>query len=256
MANKRITDVDFLDSLNSNESFFVNHNNSIRQVNKSNIVFDINTNLGLTATTTELNYCDGLTGNIQTQLDNKAATTHNHKGDSLNPSSIEITPASGASHGGYIDFHYGGDTGDYTSRIIESSKGVVTLNDSPIITVATPNGFYTLSIKPLLPENADFNTYVAAGQWGVNTYATASTFLNCPYVTAGSLTVYYSDTTTNEIHQTWETRDCRKFERYSSNGGSTWSGWKEYMTNVLSPDMYGDTLPAAGTIGRIFFKKA
>ena len=29
MANKRITDVDYIDSLNSNESFFVNQNNSL-----------------------------------------------------------------------------------------------------------------------------------------------------------------------------------------------------------------------------------
>lgn len=41
MANKRITDVDFLESLNSDESFFVNHNNSIRQINRGNITFDI-----------------------------------------------------------------------------------------------------------------------------------------------------------------------------------------------------------------------
>jgi hypothetical protein len=40
-TNKRITDVDFLDSLNSNESFFVNQNNTLKQINKSNIVFDI-----------------------------------------------------------------------------------------------------------------------------------------------------------------------------------------------------------------------
>ena len=33
-------------------------------------------NLGLTATATELNYCDGVTSNIQTQLDDKAALSH------------------------------------------------------------------------------------------------------------------------------------------------------------------------------------
>lgn len=41
MANKRITDVDFLESLNSDESFFVNQNNSIKQISKSNIIFDV-----------------------------------------------------------------------------------------------------------------------------------------------------------------------------------------------------------------------
>ena len=36
------------------------------------------TNLGLTATATEINYCDGVTSNIQTQLDGKASSTHTH----------------------------------------------------------------------------------------------------------------------------------------------------------------------------------
>lgn len=50
--DKKITDVDFLDSLDSNESFFVNKNSSIKQINKSNIVFGIN-NGGTGATTIE-----------------------------------------------------------------------------------------------------------------------------------------------------------------------------------------------------------
>ncbi len=33
---------------------------------------------GITATATELNYCDGVTSNIQTQLNNKSASTHTH----------------------------------------------------------------------------------------------------------------------------------------------------------------------------------
>lgn len=47
---KRITDVDFLDSLNGDESFFVNQNSAIKQINKSNIVFGV-TNGGTGATT-------------------------------------------------------------------------------------------------------------------------------------------------------------------------------------------------------------
>lgn len=48
---------------------------------------------------------------------------HNHKNQSINPSSVELCGA--GSHGGYIDFHYGGDTGDYTTRIIEESSGLI-----------------------------------------------------------------------------------------------------------------------------------
>lgn len=49
-ATKRITDVDIIDSLNSDESFFVNQNSSIKQINKSNVVWGIN-NGGTGATT-------------------------------------------------------------------------------------------------------------------------------------------------------------------------------------------------------------
>ena len=35
---------------------------------------------GITATTKELNYTDGVTSNIQTQLNNKAASNHSHNG--------------------------------------------------------------------------------------------------------------------------------------------------------------------------------
>ena len=52
MANKRITDVDFIESLNSGESFFVNQNNTLKQINKRDVVFDI-VNGGTGATTVE-----------------------------------------------------------------------------------------------------------------------------------------------------------------------------------------------------------
>ena len=41
--------------------------------------------------------------------------------------SIEFYPQSGVTNGGYIDFHYGGSTADYTSRIIESASGTITV---------------------------------------------------------------------------------------------------------------------------------
>lgn len=41
MANKRITDVDYIDSLNSNESFFVNQNSALKQINKENVIFGV-----------------------------------------------------------------------------------------------------------------------------------------------------------------------------------------------------------------------
>lgn len=50
MADKRITDVDFIESLNSDESFFINQNSTIKQIKRSDVVFNIN-NGGTGATT-------------------------------------------------------------------------------------------------------------------------------------------------------------------------------------------------------------
>lgn len=47
-------------------------------VTKANLPTVTLNSLGITATATELNYCDGVTSNIQTQLNNKAASTHTH----------------------------------------------------------------------------------------------------------------------------------------------------------------------------------
>lgn len=93
------------------------------------------TNLGLTATATELNYCDGVTSNIQTQLNSKATSSHTHNYMENNPSFIEMN-ANGSlkGYGGFIDFHYISSSGvassntDYSSRIIESNDGVIEIN--------------------------------------------------------------------------------------------------------------------------------
>ena len=134
MANKRITDVDYINSLNSDESFFVNQNNSIKQIDKDNIVFGISNggtgattaaaalkNLGITATaaelnkmdgvtatTTELNYVDGVTSDIQTQLNevgtkiDNAILNHTHSSlKSITGGTVELAyGASASSMGG------------------------------------------------------------------------------------------------------------------------------------------------------------
>ena len=46
---------------------------------------------------------------------------------------VELVPSSTDGHGGFVDFHFNGDTSDYTSRIIEGSTGR--------LNVLAPNGF-------------------------------------------------------------------------------------------------------------------
>lgn len=46
--------------------------------------------LGITATAEELNYMDGVTSNVQTQLNGKAATSHNHNAFNINAGTLDI----------------------------------------------------------------------------------------------------------------------------------------------------------------------
>lgn len=46
--------------------------------------------LGITATAAELNYVDGVTSNIQTQLNNKAASSHNHSAANITSGTLDL----------------------------------------------------------------------------------------------------------------------------------------------------------------------
>lgn len=51
------------------------------------------------------------------------------RGNAIAPSNIEFWPPSNAAtHGGYLDFHFNQASDDYTSRIIESAKGELSIN--------------------------------------------------------------------------------------------------------------------------------
>lgn len=51
---------------------------------------ELNTLDGITATTTELNYVEGVTSNIQTQLDDKASSTHSHSATDITSGTLPI----------------------------------------------------------------------------------------------------------------------------------------------------------------------
>ena len=57
-----------------------------------------------------------------------AACVNIIRGQAIEPQRIELGYGIANNSGGYIDFHHNGSTGDYTSRIIESSSGVIDIN--------------------------------------------------------------------------------------------------------------------------------
>ena len=107
MAEKRITDVDFIGSLNSDESFFINQNSTIKQIKRSNVIFNINNggtgattvagarnNLGLGNTSGALPVANGGTGatNAADARDNLGITPKNIGAVTMMTASVELLP--------------------------------------------------------------------------------------------------------------------------------------------------------------------
>lgn len=72
------------------------------------------------------------TVNIEHVLNGKVSKTGDTMTGTLKlptvaPRAIEMTPLDGATNGGYIDFHYANSSADYTSRIIESTSGTISV---------------------------------------------------------------------------------------------------------------------------------
>lgn len=125
-------------------------------------------------TSTELNQLDGITSNIQTQLNNKMPKTL---------SNIEFNSSGSLkNYGGFIDFHYFNSNGeptdnsgnvvtstpDYTSRIIEDSAGTISVNN-----VKMKSGVITGSLSGNA-TSATKATQDASGNVITSTYETKS----------------------------------------------------------------------------------
>ena len=73
---------------------------------------ELNKLVGVTATADELNYVDGVTSNIQTQLNSKAASSHNHSASNITSGTLPLTR---------------GGTGGTTAASARSSLGAVNI---------------------------------------------------------------------------------------------------------------------------------
>ena len=120
MATKKISDLARVTSVQDTDLLLVETSNGTRSISKVNIIPTVPTALSqLTGDSTHRLVTD----TEKSTWNNKADGGHSHDGGSINPFSIEFKPSTSANNGGYLDFHWNGNTSDYTSRIIENASG-------------------------------------------------------------------------------------------------------------------------------------
>lgn len=79
--------------------------------------------LGVTATASELNYVDGVTANIQTQLNNKAASNHTHTGFAATNHAHSEYAESSHTHSGYAASSHNHSASNITSGTLAVGRG-------------------------------------------------------------------------------------------------------------------------------------
>ena len=91
--------------------------------------------------------------NNQTDLANALSTKM-----PLTPNGIEFSPGLGAQYGGYIDFHYGDSSADYTSRIMESPSGHLAIS-----AITDFNDYFTIPSNMITTTTATIGNSLTTG---------------------------------------------------------------------------------------------
>lgn len=113
----------------------------------------------------------------------------NAEGKQVAAGYLELKPTTSSAHGGFIDFHYAGTTDDYTSRIMESASGQISVTAKNGLMI---NGKFAPSMPSekytTLSLGASGNTYTAPadGWYCISKECTGSgQYLTMTNITAG-----------------------------------------------------------------------
>src|SRR6056300_637683 len=140
------------------------------------------TNLGITATKAELNYVDGVTSNIQTQLDGKQASSSYTAADVL----TKIKTVDGSGSGLYADTLDGISSASFLrSDAADTMSGALTINTTGRALLITGNSTLDGSDASIYLGNAPSSygfdiTYEGSGAGNTNAFVITATNLGTP----------------------------------------------------------------------------
>ena len=155
------------------------------------------------------------------------------------------TAANGAPKFGTLPVAQGG-TGATTDIGAVDALGALNLN-------AITDSDHTIS------EGDDLNSYTTPGAYRCASAAIAKSLSNMtPYKSAGFRLIVSALSTEQEKccfqFAFFNAGQSRFYYRHCSSSGA-WQPWTRIVTNILTDEEYGTTLPSDTTKGRVFFKK-
>ena len=191
---------------------------------------------GVTASTTELNYVDGVTSAIQTQIDGKQATISG-AATTITSSNLTASRALVSNSSGKVA------VSAVTSTELGYLDGVSSNIQTQIDAIMNLNELGTN-----IPSNSSLDDYTTPGVYVCKTSSISKTITNSPTTISGyKLVVMYSSAEDRPFQIAY----CTNGNVYSR--GYTSSGWQYWRSNGIE---YGDTLPTSDIFnGRVFYKK-
>ena len=222
-----------LDSHTSNKSN--PHGVTLAQLGVTATTAELNILDGVTATTAEINYVDGVTSNIQTQLNAKASSSHTH--GTATTSAAGLMSASDKSK---LDGIASGANA-YTLPTASSTLGGVKTTS----TVTSNSGYTACPIIGGVPYYKDTNTTYNLGSFGVT--ATAAELNALDGITATVTELNYVDGVTSNIQTQLNGKAAsshtHNYAGSSSAGGAATSANKlaTARTISLAGDVTGST---------------
>lgn len=160
--------------------------------------------LGITATSAELNYCDGVTSNIQTQLNGKLSTSGTAAAANKLATARTISLSGDAS--GSVSFNGSSDV---------SIPATILHHDATSIT-----------------SDSNLNSFTDPGWYYCPASATVATLTNCPTTNAFAMMVS-QHAGTNQILVEYQTSNPRMWMR--NNYLNTWGSWYEIYHTGRKP---------------------
>lgn len=188
----------------------------------------------VTATAQELSYVQGVTSNIQTQLNGKSSTDHKHSANDVTSGALSIAR--------------GGTNAESADMALVNLMALGLNNIS--------------ADKYQIVSGNDLNTFTTPGVYRSNNATISESLTNAPYYKSSGFRLIVSHTSGASVLiqvAVFNSANGRIFYRFlaGTSESTSWGAWREFMPSVLRKGIdYADStddMPAAGNEGRIFY---